>query len=292
MRRLDGHKKGVRALAFSPDGTRLAAVAGREKRASVWTLADGSRTKSPGTPDYVRTFTFTPDGSALVVAVGRYLRRWTFASGSVEEKWLRAANDVWHVAYAPDGSSVAAVTFPFHDGADRFRVDLFPTAAPGPKSFLVGGYGSPYAAAYSEDGRFFAAGGWMNVINVWRRSGGARATSWTCVGKAHAVAFTPDGSLAVVASGEVLTVFDTTTHKPVRSLDGHAGPVRSLASCPDGSVVSGGDDGTVCSWDPASGRRLQRFDWQVGPVKSVACTPDGLLAAAGGDTGLVVWDVQ
>ncbi|HYH63761.1 MAG TPA: WD40 repeat domain-containing protein, partial [Urbifossiella sp.] len=124
MRRLEGHKKEVRALAFAPDGSRLAVVAGREKRASVWNLADGSRAESPGTPDYVRTFTFTPDGTALIVAVGRYLRRWILATGAIEEKWLRAANDVWHVAYAPDGATVAAVTFPFHDGADRFRVDL------------------------------------------------------------------------------------------------------------------------------------------------------------------------
>ncbi|HYH65308.1 MAG TPA: hypothetical protein VD866_11490, partial [Urbifossiella sp.] len=150
----------------------------------------------------------------------------------------------------------------------------------------------PFAAAYSADGRFLAAGGWMNVINVWPRTGDARATSWKCDGPGHAVAFTPDGALAVVASGEVLTVFDTATHKPVRVLAGHAGPVQALAPCPDGTVLSGGDDGTVCVWDATAGRELRRFDWKVGPVKSLACAPDGQLAAVGGDGGLVLWDLE
>jgi WD40 repeat protein len=69
----------VRALGYSPDGTRLAAVAGSLKKApalKVWALATGKEIATVSEPareewGAVSTLTFSPDGGRVAWAIGR-----------------------------------------------------------------------------------------------------------------------------------------------------------------------------------------------------------------------------
>ena len=300
MLKLDGHRGKVRALAFSPDGTRLASVAGRERRVSLWNLPGGTRERSPACPSDVRAVAFDPSGEGVVLSSDRYLRRWDLAAGVVEDRWRRAASDCRHLAFRADGSLLAVACYSHNGYADCYRVDLFTPDPAAKKTFLPGDYGAPYCMTLSADGRFLAAGGENRLLRVWNLADGRKSWSWEFAYPPAAVALSADGSAAAVSVATSLTVFDTGTRKPLGELVGHNSAVLALAFAPDGTLLSAGDDGITRLWEVpsarleggvAAGRERAAFDWKVGPASVVAFSPDGALAAVGGADGLVVWDV-
>jgi WD40 repeat protein len=301
MLKLQGHRGKVCAVAFSPDGRRLASVTPREKRVSLWELPGGARTLSPGGTDTVQGIDFAPDGKSVVIAAGRYLHRWDLAANTVEERWFCGANHVHRVAYAPDGSVIAAACMDRY-GGDRFRVDLFRPAKPDEKKkFLVGDYGWPYCLAFSPGGRFLAVGSASKRARIWGMQGKAKAVACDCAGNVLALTFSADESLVAVSAGKRLTLYEIATRKPCGELTGHTGYVGALAVSPTGTLLSASDDGTARLWEVPSAKpegfvdtRRERscFDWKIGRLNAAAFSRDGTLAAVGGEDGLVVWDVE
>lgn len=292
MLKLLGHRGPVRALAFAPDGTRLASVAGREQRVSLWSLPDGKRQLSPGADGSVPTLAFDPANGALVFSSDRHLRRWDLAAGVVEGRWRRAANYCWQIAFAPDGMAAAAC-FDRYGAADRYRVDLFPVDPSAKKTFLAGDYGFPRAMTFSADGSHLVAGGENRTVRVWRLDDGRKSWSWDCRSAIRALALAPGGAVTAVSVGATLTVYDTATREPLGELNGHGGRyVGALAFGANGTLLSAGGDGTACLWAVSERRERATFDWKVGELTAAAFSPDGALAAVGGTDGLVVWDVE
>jgi uncharacterized protein len=102
--------------------------------------------------------------------------------------------------------------------------------------------------------------------------------------------FSPDGSL-LASGGEdgAVRIWDPRGTKPIRTLEGHTGPVTSLAFSPDGTtLVSSGR--TVRMWDVGRGREKGSPD--AGPwAESVAISPEGdRLAVGGANPGL--WSLK
>jgi hypothetical protein len=98
----------VYALAFSPDGTRLAT--GSRQRVRVWNVQTGaaiweSRTGGPVTD--VRGAAFSPDGTRLATGSdGKTTRIWDAATGQGRLQ-IRYKGAVGAVAFSPDGTRLA-----------------------------------------------------------------------------------------------------------------------------------------------------------------------------------------
>ena len=108
------------------------------------------------------------------------------------------------------------------------------------------------------------------------------------------IAVSPDGrSLASGSEDKTIHLWDLTTGKELRRLQGHTAPVWSVAFAPDGrSLASGSDDKTIRLWDLASGKELRRLEGHTGTVYSVAFAPDGRSLASGSEDNTIrLWDL-
>jgi WD40 repeat protein/serine/threonine protein kinase len=252
------------SLAFSPDGSRLAAA-----------NPDGG----------VTVFDTTgPDWKALrTVATG---------PGLVEA-----------LAFGPGGKTLAVsrvhVTG-FVDGRVQYTTDvsLWDTdTALWVRPALDWAEGEPSALAFSPDGRLLAAGGSHQVVVVWEAATGRRLHVLS--GHANSItslAFGPGGRwLASAGRDRLVRLWDPATGRRLAELRGHTDTVTGLGFLPDGPgaawrLVSAGRDGSLRFWDEASAADGLELGGYRSAVTNFAFSPDGRLAARDGSGVVKVWD--
>ena len=111
-------------------------------------------------------------------------------------------------------------------------------------------------------------------------------------GMGMAMAFSPDGTLLVVATTRGLVFYDGDTLEPIRTISTtHA--QRALAFSPDGEwLASGGEDGSIRLWKLPEGILQAVMNGHEQPVFSLAFSPNGQWLASGGwDRLLNIWYV-
>jgi WD40 repeat protein len=105
------HQGGVNAVAWSPDGTRVA-TASSDQTARVWDAVHGQ----PVTPPLahhggVNAVTWSPDGTRVATASdGQTARVWDARSGQPVTRPLAHQSLVKAVAFSPDGTQVATAS--------------------------------------------------------------------------------------------------------------------------------------------------------------------------------------
>jgi WD40 repeat protein/tRNA A-37 threonylcarbamoyl transferase component Bud32 len=152
-----------------------------------------------------------------------------------------------------------------------------------------------WGVAVSADGRQALSGGKDRALRLWDLATGQEVRAFAGQGaEVRAVALSPDGRLALSASGATLRLWDTATGQEVGRLVGHTDAVKSVAFAPDGRrAVSGGDDKAVRLWDVPGRRPVRRLAGHSRDVTSVVVTPDGRHALSGSrDQTLRLWDLQ
>jgi WD40 repeat protein/mono/diheme cytochrome c family protein len=113
-------------------------------------------------------------------------------------------------------------------------------------------------------------------------------------GAANQMAFTPDGSRALVAAADrSLRLWDVAGRRDLKRFVGHTASVWSVALSLDGKLaISGGMDGSARVWDLASGTELRRYAEHLSLVSAVAFHPNGKWGISGGFDGVVAaWKV-
>ncbi len=228
----------VRAVVFSPDGTRLV-TAGDNGRVAAWDPETGGSLgvlveKGPRLNDVA----LSPDGAILATADTRGVVR---------------------VRDAGDGRVVA--TLPANPRAGRS-----PARRPAR---------GVNAVAFGPGGRLVATAGANGQVVLWdwRRDQILGRLGELDGPKVWRVAFSPDGrTLAAAFDDGRIRLWDTSTRAPLKLAAGpHTGPALAVAFSPDGQrLASGGEDGTVRVYDLPGGRRARLFRNQRGFVNDVA----------------------
>jgi RNA polymerase sigma factor (sigma-70 family) len=261
-RTLTGNPAGFSDLAFSPDGSILAA-GGNDLSVQLWDMAAGKllrqwswpKGKDPHT--CVERLAFTSDGKILATVSFRSneVVLWDVKTG--ERRGQVQHKEVYGAVFSADDSTLVTAGW---DRAVRWwrMVDLKVTdTVTLPKEVIKG-----------PDGL-----------------GDARL---------HDLARSPDGRLlATMDLGGAFGIWDATSRKLLRSFPGLRGQCN-IAFSPDGQWLTAGDySGAVGLWDVRSGQQVLKLAGHPARVFSVAFGPDGRTLFTGSDDRTVlVWDLR
>lgn len=261
---LEGHESGVWGLAFSPDGRYLAS-AGRDLTAKIWDWRSGALERSLDFPNEVVSVAFSPDSRILAVGgvdepPGGQLEDaaiWTFTVDDWQPQHKLA--EYWNIAdivFTPDGSLVIGGgisrnvrVWSANDGVERFV--LYHPHQVG--SLAVSPDGSTLASALCEAleaGQCLRGAIWLWDLRSGRRSG----TISDIPMDARQVAYSPDGSLLIVASPDgTLRAYATLDLTLLQTASAPPGPfnvlIGDMALSADGRSIATGGSGRIDIWE-------------------------------------------
>jgi RNA polymerase sigma factor (sigma-70 family) len=217
---------------------------------------------------------YSPDGKTLASAGdGGLIRLWDAATGkpmrTLRQPGLTA---ILTLAFSPDGRTLASGGFVAGErwklrGEPPTPIALWDVAA-GRIVHTLTAPGTVYAAAFSPDGRTFAAGGEFRSVMLWNAASGAKErefnAAWTdrlpwkidspCV---RALAFSPDGQTLVVGGkSPIVRRLDVASGTQRLPLAGWLYDVIALAYSADGKKLACAQSGRIDLWDAATGEVL------------------------------------
>jgi RNA polymerase sigma factor (sigma-70 family) len=234
----------VDSVAFVAGGRAVAAT-GHDGAIHLHDRQTGARVRWSAHRGKVNGLVSCPGGRCLVSAgEDGAVCLWRVAT---REKVCTYAADgvVKHLAVSRDGKRLAGVT---RDGT----IHLWELAT-GKSLGTVAGKGSGLdRVAFSPDSAVLAASGGTGGVRLWRLAAGAPVPldSGQSEDRVVALAFAPDGALALAGRDGVIRVRGPNGAEEVGRFVGHQTRINAVVFAPDGkSLLSASDDGTVLIWD-------------------------------------------
>ncbi len=245
------HGGTVMAMAFSPDGSKIA-TGGGSQAAWVWDVAKGWPLSDPMKHNGdVLAVAFSPDGKTLLTgSADSTARLWEAATGQSLGQPLRHQDSVVAVAFGPDGKTVLTGS---KDGTAR----LWEVATGQPIGQPLQHQDSVVAVAFHPKGKTVLTASADGSARLWE------ATSGKAVGQpmkhddpVNSAVFSPQGTKVLTSSADgTARLWEADDGKPVGKPLGHPSGVLSAAFSPDGqTILTAGSDHLVRLWDVVTGK--------------------------------------
>jgi WD40 repeat protein len=281
----------VTALAYSPDGSTLAAgYSGGAIR--LWDLVT-HRTIGATTWDATPlAIAFTSGGKLLEVADASAVGTWNLASRArITTRRFASPAPGSAVAFSPDGNTVAT------GGADG-NVRLWDAATQQEIGPPMSSDAQPVAAvAFSPDGTLVAAGSTDGNVQLWNTATQQEAGSALVAGTAEvgALAFSPDGKLLATGGQDgTARLWDVTTGSQVGATMATGDTVSALTFGARGATLATAEsDGATELWNVTT--QTQTGDALTVPgsagVSALAVSPAAdVLATGSGNSSIQLWN--
>jgi eukaryotic-like serine/threonine-protein kinase len=283
------HSAEVKAVAWSPDGTRIASGSA-DKTVQVWDAATGDHVVTcSGHSAEVRAVAWSPrDGQRIVSgSLDTTVRVWNAITGSIILTYRGHSQRVRSVAWSPDGTRIASAS-------EDKTVRVWNAITESTILTYRGHSDKVITVAWSPDGTRIASASFDGTVQVWNSTiGGNPLIYHRHHGSVRAVAWSPDGQyLASGGADTTVQVWDATLGQLIHTYSGHRQDVQAVAWSPDGTrIASASFDTTVKVWDAATGRNVYTYTRHSKQVWAVAWSPrDGQRIASGSiDDTVQVW---
>jgi WD40 repeat protein len=290
---------GVRQVAFSPDGERLAGACD-DGAIRIWKVGSGrSLQVLRGHSGFVASVSFSPDGKT-VASSGEdgTIRVWNLARGDEVREFSSPRHFGGSPIFSPDGATLIAGWSARGNAATEFVPYIRTYAVATGNEIVRFSYQGWLPRNYlAPDGRTIASLDSDGVIRIWELASGRMVRE---VGldqrDVSGGAFAPGRTtLASRGADASIRLFDVATGKQTRRIPTDPRSiVHPLAFSPKGrTIASASGSGTVVQLhDVATGDDKLPHTRHLGPIRSIAPAPDGkTIVSAGADSTIRIWDL-
>jgi WD40 repeat protein len=278
-------RRGVRAVAFCPDGLRVVLTIDE----GIHQMFDTERAEPIGPPvkhpDTLRA-AISPDGTRFATAgYGSIISVWEAATSELAYQPIVHGGIISALAFSPDGSRVVS--------GDNTRMALLWDAITGePIGAPLRQRDTVRAVAFSSDGTRLVTGNEDGVVRIWDLIQGKYVGEPVKhQDQVLAVAYGPHSLRILTETNNMVQIRDAATGRPIGKPFSHPAQFYRVVFSPDDSrfVTQGARFGRLRLWDVATGEPAGELSHPN--LLCIVFSPDGSrLLTGGGGAVARLWD--
>ncbi|GAB4236662.1 MAG: NB-ARC domain-containing protein [Elainellaceae cyanobacterium] len=278
------------AVAFSPDGTLLAAAEG-SGQVRLWRVADRQPVLTlKQSTCWMLAVQFSPDGKLLATGGSdRLVQIWDIASGKLLTTLAGHKKAVWCVKFNSTGTILAS-------GSEEGSVYLWHIPTGKRLHTLPGQAGQVKAIGFSSDNNQIIVSQLNQIVSVWDVTTGQLLTTLRFSEYPFStICLSTDGSsLATGHQDGTIRLWNLQSQQLLKTLRGHKSWMWSVQFSPNGEILaSGSAEGMIKFWNAQTGQLLKTLNGHTSWIWSIGFSPDSrFFASCSNDHTARLWDVQ